>query len=122
MDDYHRAVFSDNKDEVTEALFAAISQRDFFLDNAEIEKLALKFNDDKVSGWAFAYRVYKYSEDRNTLLKSNINNENPRIREHVCDIIGDEHIESLRGELITLFDDPVNYVSEAAKYNYSEMF
>ncbi|USD22649.1 hypothetical protein ACJJIU_01455 [Microbulbifer sp. CnH-101-E] len=122
MDDYHRAVFSDNKDEVTEALFAAISQRDFFLDNAEIEKLALKFNDDKVSGWVFAYRVYKYSEDRNTLLKSNINNENPRIREHVCDIIGDEHIESLRGELITLFDDPVNYVSEAAKYNYSEMF
>jgi hypothetical protein len=56
------------------------------------------------------------------MLRENLQNTNPRIREQVCDIVGDEFIDELRADLKLLFDDPVIYVAEAAKYNHDEMF
>jgi hypothetical protein len=75
------------------------------------------------SGWVFCYRVYAAKiEYRNKILKHSINDSNPRIREQVCDIVGDEEILELRELLKPLINDSVEYVAESAKYNYYEMF
>lgn len=111
------------KVEVIEMLFHAIAKKDFSLDEDKLASIEREFKDEKVSGWVFAYRAYCLPpNERNELLRANFHNENPRIREQVCDIVGDEFIEELRGLLRQLFNDPVDYVAESAKYNYDEMF
>ncbi len=123
MSDFSKYIFSNNKNKVTEAFFHIINQNHYFLSENDLNAIDDKFVDEKVSAWVFAYRAYTKSlENRNEFLRLNISNKNPRIREQVCDIIGDEFIDDLRNELKQLFDDPVPYVSQAARYNHDEMF
>ncbi len=93
------------------------------MDEDLLTEVEFKHNNDLVSGWIFAYRAYKNgAADLIKYLMENFNHSNPRVREQVCDIVGDEQIIALRSKLLDLFDDPVTYVAEAAKYNYEEMF
>ncbi|MDO3386327.1 hypothetical protein QWI17_10800 [Gilvimarinus sp. SDUM040013] len=123
MADYHENIFSEEESKVIEAFSFAINKKDFFLSKDQLAGIESKFSDEKVSGWVFAYNAYQLSnQERIRLLKSNMHNSNPRIREQVCDIVGDECISDLRQDLKELFGDHVSYVSQAAKYNHDEMF
>lgn len=63
-------------------------------------------NDWLISGWVFAYRYYESEPSRQLIiLREGLSNSNPRIREQVCDIIGDNHISEMRSALQVLFDD-----------------
>jgi hypothetical protein len=111
------------KVKVIEKLFHAIAEKDFSFGEDQLASIEREFTDEKVSGWVFAYRAYSLPpNERNEFLRANLHNENPRIREQVCDIVGDEFIGDLRGLLMELFNDPVDYVAEAARYNHDEMF
>jgi hypothetical protein len=107
---------------VCSAMVEMIRGKQFLFSEPDISGLA-KRGDEIIDGWIFAYRLYGLPpQERNDLLRTNIKSENPRIREQVCDIIGDEFIEELREPLLELIDDPVDYVSNAARYNHDEMF
>lgn len=107
---------------VVAALAEMVRLRKFDLSADDIQSLDQQ-NDQIISGWVFAYRLVQLPKaDWDSILRNAILDTNPRIREQVCDIIGDEHIERLRDDLKLMFDDPVSFVAEAAKYNYSEMF
>ena len=107
---------------VCSAIVEMIRGKQFLLSEPDISGLA-KRGDEIIDGWIFAYRLCGLPpQERNDLLRTNIKSENPRIREQVCDIIGDEFIEELREPLLELIDDPVDYVSNAARYNHDEMF
>lgn len=103
------------------ALAEMIRLRRFQL--SEVDLIQLEGRADQViSGWVFAYRAFRTDRaDWEPLLRMGLLDANPRIREQVCDIIGDEHVANLREELKKLFDDPEPFVAEAAKYNYSQM-
>ncbi len=123
MNYYRLKAFSDEIHDVNEALFILINKQYFCLNEQELNNIERKFNNEKISGWVFAYKAYAATvENRNRMLKENLQNTNPRIREQVCDIVGDEFIDELRDDLKLLFNDPVSYVAEAAKYNHDEMF
>ena len=107
---------------VIDVLNTLIRERDFMLTESELEEIESQHNNQLISGWIFAYRLYSYNETKMIrVLGDNILNANPRIREQVCDIIGDESITELRSELKKLFKDPYSYVSEAARYNHEEL-
>ncbi|WP_444930258.1 hypothetical protein ACJJIF_21320 [Microbulbifer sp. SSSA002] len=114
---------SKDREQIIDKLMEHIRARDFCLDDTALEEIDASYNDELVSGWVFTYRAYASTEQkRNEMLKANISNSNPRIREQVCDIIGDEFIGELRDILKQLFNDPIDYVSSAARYNHDEMF
>ena len=122
-DKYKQQVFCEDVEEVIEGICAMINNKDYCLQESDLNNIEKSMNSQLISGWLFAYRAYASSnKDRIKLLKDNITNQNPRIREQVCDIIGDEFINDLRGELKHLFNDPVDYVARASKYNHDEMF
>lgn len=99
-----------------------IDGKQFLLTDSDITALSNR-KDELIDGWLFAYEIYRLPpEERNGMLQANLHNTNPRIREQVCDIIGDEFIDELRGILTQLFNDPIAYVSDAARYNHNEMF
>ena len=78
--------------------------------------------DQRITGWGMVYLAYAYPEKRNVILKSALNKNNPRIREYACDVIGDESIHELKELMFPLITDNDSSVSEAAAYNYYEMF
>lgn len=76
-------------------------------------------NDFQISGWVFAYRVYESPPSvQLALLQEGLSSLNPRIREQVCDIVGDNHMTEIRSLLEVLFEDPEPFVAEAARYNH----
>jgi hypothetical protein len=91
---------------------------------ASLSEMVNRFPDsEKVAGWLFCHQVYTASpEVRLSLLRDALSSSNARIREQVCDIVGDEQILELRDSLRELFNDPVDFVREAAEYNCQEMF
>ena len=114
---------SRNRGRILEGLHLLVWESDFCLSTFELRRIRHSCRDKRVEGWLFAYQAYASPDKtRNKLLKQNIRHPNPRIREQVCDIIGDEFIYELRCELKKLFNDPVPYVAEAARYNHDEMF
>lgn len=107
---------------VCSAIAEMISSKQFLLSDSEITALSNRRNE-LIDGWLFSYEIYRLpSEKQNGILQANLHNTNPRIREQVCDIVGDEFIDELRGILTQLFNDPIAYVSAAARYNHDEMF
>jgi len=108
---------------VAETLYKLICHRDFCVSDAELETIRLKQESELIDGWIFAYKAYRMSRDeRIEYIRHNISHTNPRIREQICDIIGDESIVELKNLLESLFDDPKSFVAEAAKYNSNSMF
>jgi len=103
------------------ALLGFIQARLFPLTPKELAALG-KSDDELLRAWGMTYLCYALPEMRVEVLRKALQSPNPHVREHACDVIGDERIEDLKEEMKPLLEDPDERVAEAAKYNYFEMF
>jgi len=77
--------------------------------------------DERLPALGMTYLCYAFPKERIAILRSALRNENPRMREYACDVIGDEFIQELKGDMEPLLQDTDTEVAECAKYNYCEM-
>lgn len=118
----HTKALSTRIGTVCAAISEMIRTQQFILDESDIISLESR-NNEVLCGWTFAYRVSRESGlAKIEMIKTGLNSLNPRIREHACDIIGEQSIRELREELSKLFVDSDNYVAQAARYNFNEVF
>jgi hypothetical protein len=100
------------------AIAKIIREGQFVLSEQDLQ--ALELRDEILGGWVFAYRFHQATpETQVAMLQENLRSGNPRVREQVCDLIGDRQVLHLREQLKVLFADSVPFVAEAARSNYA---
>jgi hypothetical protein len=100
------------------AIAEMIRKAEFVLSEEQLDTLEAK--GELLAGWVFAYRVRRADPStRMALLRGAVGSANPRVREQVCDLIGDLRILELRSELFALTADAHPAVAEAASHNYA---
>ena len=102
---------------VCTALSEMIQQRRWLLDEPALISLENR-GVAHIDGWIFAYRTMAMPDDeRGTRIVEALVADNPRIREHACDLAGNLGLQ-LKDALLSLLDDEDDAVREAARYNY----
>ena len=118
IEELRNAALSARTGTVCASLKELIRTRQFVLTEQEINKLAAR-DQAEISGWLFAYKASQLQgEDLLATLRSGAQMVEPRIREQVCDLVGDLGIVELLPELALLQKDAVSFVASAARYNH----
>ncbi len=100
-------------------LWHCIQLRYFILNRDEVEAFT-HHDNQRFAAAAEMYLCYAEENKRIGRLMNCLHSANPRKREYACDVIGDESIEALMGQLPALFNDPDKNVRSAAKINFYE--
>ena len=108
---------SDRTGTVCTAIATMIREQHWLLDDEAARTLEAR-HDPHIDGWLFAYRVMSLPDAvRDSKIREGITHDNPRLREHACDLAGDLQHHALKPLLVTLFEDVDDHVREAARYN-----
>lgn len=114
--DLRDAFFTSDVALKTAALWGFINLDIYPLPRAELESL-IRQPDERLSALAMTYLSYAFPDEAISLLHNGLQSQNPRQREYACDVVGDRGLVELRPDLISLRDDPDEYVRQAAESN-----